>query len=293
MTKISTIKKKNYPLYFLIPGIAVFILFFIVPFFVALGYSFTNWNFRKADFVGLTNYIHILKDPSINIAFLNTFIFTIVTSVLKMILGLALAVFLNRKFRLTNYLRTVFYLPAVVNTIAVGIAFTALMHPTKGLINVFLNTIGLGALAQNWLTDPRLAIFSVCMIEVWKWTGYTMMILLAGMQSVSQDYYEAAEIDGATGWQKFRYVTFPLIRPSFNNCLILNIIGGLKVFDIVLATTGGGPGVSTQVINSVIYRSFSYNMQGEASAGTVILAVIVLVITLLTYRTISKKEVEI
>lgn len=293
MVKINSVKKKNYPLYFLVPGILVFVIFFIIPFLIAFGYSFTNWNFRKADFIGLTNYINILKDPNMNIAFVNTFLFTIITTVLKMVLGLILAVFLNRKFMLTNYLRTVFYLPAVISTVAVGIAFTALMHPSKGLINIVLNSIGLEALAQNWLTDPNIAIYSVCMIEIWKWTGYTMMILLAGMQSVSQDYYEAAEIDGATGWQKFRYVTFPLIRPSFNNCLILNIIGGLKVFDIVLATTGGGPGISTQVFNSVIYRSFSYNMQGEASAGTVILASIVLVITLFTYRIITKKEAEI
>lgn len=293
MVKINSLKKKTYPLYFLVPGIVVFVVFFIVPFFIAVRYSFTNWNFRKADFVGLRNYINVLKDPNLNIAFKNTFVFTIITTVLKLVLGLVLAVFLNRKFKLTNYLRTVFYMPAVISTVAVGIAFTALMHPSKGLINVFLNTIGLGALAQNWLTDPKIAIYSVCMIEVWKWTGYTMMILLAGMQSVSEDYYEAAEIDGATGWQKFRYVTFPLIRPSFNNCLILSIIGGLKVFDIVLATTGGGPGVSTQVLNSVIYRSFSYNMQGEACAGTVFLALFVLLITLCTYNTITKKEAEI
>lgn len=285
-------KKKNYPVYFLIPGILIFGLFFLCPFFVGFGYSFTNWDFIKSDFVGWKNYISILTDPTMNVAFKNTFLFAIVTTVGKVGLGLLLAVFLTRKFLLTNYLRTIFYLPAVINTIAVGITFTAMMHPSKGLINHFLDAVGLGALGQNWLSDPKIAMLSICFIEIWKWTGYTMMILLAGMQNISQDYYEAAEIDGATGWQKFRYVTLPLLIPSLNNAIILSIIGGLKVFDIVLATTGGGPGVTTQVFNSIIYRSYSYNLQGQASAGTIILAVIVLVITLAMNKIILGKEVE-
>lgn len=285
-------KKKNYPIYFLVPGLLIFTLFFLVPFFVGFGYSFTNWDFIKSDFVGLKNYITILTDPTMNIAFKNTFLFAIVTTVGKVGLGLLLAVFLTRKFALTNYLRTIYYLPAVINTIAIGITFTAMMHPTKGLINTCLEAIGLGQITQSWLADPKLAMLSICFIEIWKWTGYTMMILLAGMQNISSDYYEAAEVDGATGWQKFRYVTLPLLMPSINNAVILSVIGGLKVFDIVLATTGGGPGVTTQVFNSIIYRSYSYNLQGEASAGTIILAVIVLVITLITNKIIVGKEVE-
>lgn len=286
-------KKKNYPVYFLIPGILIFVLFFIVPFFVGFGYSFTNWDFIKSDFVGLNNYITILTDPTMNIAFKNTFLFAIVTTVGKVGLGLLLAVFLSRKFFLTNYLRTIYYLPAVINTIAIGITFTAMMHPTKGLINTFLSAIGLEQIAPNWLSDPKIAMLSICFIEIWKWTGYTMMILLAGMQNISQDYYEAAQVDGATGWQKFRYVTLPLLAPSLNNAVILSVIGGLKVFDIVLATTGGGPGVTTQVFNSIIYRSYSYNLQGQASAGTIILAVIVLITTLITNKIIVGKEVEL
>ena len=208
-------------------------------------------------------------------------------------MGMILALFLNQQFRMTNSLRTIFYLPAVVNMVAIGIVFTALMHPSRGLFNTALKSLGMGGLAKNWLTDPGIAIFSICAIEIWKWSGYTMMILLAGMQNISPDYYEASEIDGAGFWQKFWKITFPLIMPSFNNALVLNIIGGLKVFDLVVATTGGGPGSTTQVFNTMIYKSYSYNMQGQASAGTVILAVIVLAITLSTYGIIVKKEVEL
>ncbi len=290
---MNILRKKNYPLGFLVPGLVVFIVFFILPFFVAIGYSFTNWNFSRADFIGLENYKNILTNPDMNIAFKNTFLFTLITSAGKIILGMILALFLNQQFRMTNSLRTIFYLPAVVNMVAIGIVFTALMHPSRGLFNTALKSLGMGGLAKNWLTDPGIAIFSICAIEIWKWSGYTMMILLAGMQNISPDYYEASEIDGAGFWQKFWKITFPLIMPSFNNALVLNIIGGLKVFDLVVATTGGGPGSTTQVFNTMIYKSYSYNMQGQASAGTVILAVIVLAITLSTYGIIVKKEVEL
>lgn len=290
---MSRIKKKQYPYYFIFPGITIFILFFIFPFFIGLRYSFTNWDFQKADFIGLENYINILKKENMNIAFKNTFFFTVVTTLGKVMFGLVLAVFLNQAMRTTKYLRTVFYLPAVINSVAVGIVFTSILHPSKGILNNFFGAVGLKFLQLKWLTDPDIAMLSICIIEIWKWSGYTMMILLAGMQNISKDYYEAARVDGASPWARFRYITFPLLLPSINNVTVLSIIGGLKVFDIVVATTGGGPGYTTQVFNTVIYRSYSYQMYGEATAGTTLLAGIILVITLLTYRTIARKEVEL
>jgi raffinose/stachyose/melibiose transport system permease protein len=275
-----------------LPGLILFLVFFILPFFIGFYYSFTNWDFKRAEFVGLENYIAILKDENMSIAIKNTLLFTVVTTIGKVFFGLCLAIFLNRQSRIVNYMRTVFYLPAVINSIAVGIVFKSIMHPSKGILNTFLNAIGLGALAQNWLTDTKIAMLSICGVEIWKWSGYTMMILLAGMQNISTDYYEAAVLDGASGWQKFRYVTLPLLMPSMNNVIILSMIGGLKVFDIVLAMTGGGPGYATQVLNTMIYRSYSYQKYGQATAGTTLLAAVVLVITLFTYNTISKKEVE-
>ncbi len=287
------IRKKQYPYYFMVPGITIFLLFFIVPFFMGFYYSFTNWDFQKADFIGLENYLNILKKESMNIAFKNTFLFTIVTTLGKIFIGLVLAVLLNRSTIVTRYLRTVFYLPAIINSIAIGIIFTSILHPGKGLLNNFLGAVGLASVQQKWLTNPDIAMLSVCAIEIWKWSGYTMMILLAGIQNISKDYYEAAKMDGANGWKRFRYITFPLIMPSINNVTVLSIIGGLKVFDIVVSTTGGGPGYATQVFNTVIYRSYSYQMYGEAAAGTTLLAFMILIITLLTYKTISSKEVEL
>ena len=286
------LRKKQYPVYFALPGIFLFLLFFIVPFLMGFRYSFTNWNFRRADFVGLENYVSILKNPNMSIAFKNTFLFTIVTTAGKVSIGMLLAVLLNRQLKTTNYLRTVFYMPAVVNSIAVGIVFTSLMHPSKGLINTALRAAGLTGFQPKWLTDTGIAMLSICFIEIWKWSGYTMMILLAGMQNISKDYYEAALMDGATKWQQFTKITVPLLMASINNVVVLSIIGGLKVFDIVVATTGGGPGYATEVFNTMIYNSYSYQKYGEATAGTTLLAVMILIITLCTYRTIAKNEVE-
>lgn len=287
------LRKKQYPVYFALPGIFLFLLFFIVPFLMGFRYSFTNWNFRRADFIGLENYVSILKNPNMSIAFKNTFLFTIVTTAGKVSIGMLLAVLLNRKLKTTNYLRTVFYMPAVVNSIAVGIVFTSLMHPSKGLINTALRAAGLTGFQPKWLTDTGIAMLSICFIEIWKWSGYTMMILLAGMQNISKDYYEAALMDGATKWQQFTKITVPLLMASINNVVVLSIIGGLKVFDIVVATTGGGPGYATEVFNTMIYNSYSYQKYGEATAGTTLLAVMILIITLCTYRTIAKNEVEV
>ena len=284
------LKNKRYPIVFVLPGLLIFSFFFVLPFFIALRYSFTNWNFQKSDFIGLNNYISILKNKHMSIAFKNTFLFTIITTFFKTVFGVMLAIILNQKIKLRNLYRTIFYLPAVINMIAVGIVFKALMHPGRGLINIVLKQIGLSSLTHQWLADPKIAIFSICFIEIWKWSGYIMLLILAALQTVPQDYYEAAEIAGANVWQKFYYITVPCIREQLVNSVIISLIGGLKVFDTVLATTGGGPGYSTQVFNSIIYKSYSMNLQGEACAGTVLLSLFILIITLFSYRTLTGRN---
>ena len=268
-------KNKRYPALFMAPGVLIYGVFFILPVLIGVWYSFTNWNFTRADFVGLMNYKNIISDPSIKRALLNTIIFTVVTTVGKVGLGLALAVFLNRKLHLRNYLRGISFFPAIRSTVVVGIVLTAILHP------------------YGLLTDTKLALLSVCGVEIWKWSGFNMVIILAGLQAVPPEYQEAATIDGANAWQRFWRVTFPLILPAFNNAFVNSLIGGLKVFDIIVATTNGGPGVTTQVMNTMIYRSFSFNMQGEANAGYVLLAVIVALFAVSSYSIIRKREVDL
>lgn len=284
-----------YSYWLAVPCLVVYAGFFILPSIMGLGLSFLNirsFDFSGATFAGLRNYFNVLSDSGMNIAIKNSFIFAAITTVLKVTLGMVLAVFLNNKMKTTNFLRTVFFLPAVLSSVAVGLIFTAMMHPTKGIINIALRAVGLGALAQNWLTDPQLAIFSVAFIEVWKWTGFTMVILLAGLQSISAHYYEAASIDGATAWQKFRFITFPLVLPAFTNALVVNLIGGLKAFDIVQSVTKGGPGTATEVFGTLVYKSFGSGRYGEGCAASIILCIVILAVVLPIYKFLTAREVE-
>lgn len=287
--------QKMYSYRFLAPGIILFGMFFVLPTILGLILSFGNikgFDISTLSFAGIINYKNIFTDRSMKTALGNSFLFAIGTTIGKMGFGLLLAIFLNRKIKSANLLRAIYFLPAIINPVAVGLIFTSLMHPTTGLINKFLNGVGLGLFAQNWLTNTKLAIWSVMAIEVWKWTGFTMSILLAGLQSIPEDYYEAATIDGATGFQCFKNITFPLLMPSINNTLILSIVGGLKIFDLVQATTGGGPGSATQVFGTLIYKSFGSGRFNEGCAAGIALALIIAVIVLPLNRYISEKEVE-
>ncbi|WP_204787563.1 carbohydrate ABC transporter permease [Paenibacillus oryzisoli] len=285
--------KRMYPLWGLAPGFIVYFIFFLVPFITTFYYSFTSWDFYTAKFIGLSNYQDIVIDPLMKIALKNTIIFTFVTGITKVGLGMGLALFVNQKLKTSNFIRTVFFLPAVLNTIAVGILFTAILHPTNGLLNQTLGILHMEVFQLSWLTDVKLAIFSIAGIETWKWAGYNMVIILSGLQSISKEYYESAEIDGASGVKRFWHITFPLIMPAFNVALVGNIIGGLRVFDLVAATTGGGPGRATEVLNTAIFENFGNNLQGLASAGNVVLTLFVAVTSIITYAFIRRREVEL
>ena len=285
--KISQI----YPYSFLVPGTLLYMALFILPVCFTVYYSFRNWDLFTSNYIGFDNFVNLLTDPELNIAFKNTLVFAIVTTIGKCVLGLILAVFLNNQFKVTNFLRTIFFLPAVLSTITVGIVFSALLHPEVGLINIFLRSLGLGFLAQDWLTNIHLAIYSVSFVEIWKWTGFTMVIFLGALQSISREYYEAAEIDGASKTKQFTNITIPLIMPAINNAVVISLIGGIGVFDIVAVLTNGGPGNATQVFGTVIFKSFGMGLQGEACAAQIIMSVLIMAVSLFTYSVIRKKEV--
>lgn len=294
--KGRSVKSKTYGLYLLIPGLFIYFTFFILPSLAGLALSFFNvrtFRLSGISFAGLANYTRILSDHYLNISIKNTLIFALVTTLGKVGFGLLLALFVNHKFRGVRYLRTILFLPAVLNNVAVGLVFRAMMHPSTGLINRFLRSAGLDNLAQNWLTDPKLAIFSCAFVEIWKWTGFTMVILLAGLQAIEASYYEAAELDGATSFQRFRFITFHLMMPAFTNAIVVNMVGGLKVFDMVQALTKGGPGSATSVFGTIIFSSFGSGSYGEGCAASIILCISVLLIVLPTYKFFSNKEVEI
>lgn len=283
---------KYYNYLWVVPGVIIYLVLFIIPVLQGIYYSFTYWSVFDARFAGLDNYINIITNPSINIAIKNTFIFTILTSFFKVVFGLCLAILLNRKIKRSNFIRSIYFMPAIISNVAVGLIFSAVLHPT-GILNSFLKAIGFGFLAKSWLTDASIVIYSVSAIEIWKWTGFTMVILLAGLQTIPKEFYEAAEVDGATAWDKFKHITLPLLMPSFNNALIINIVGGLKVFDMVYSMTGGGPGNASEVLNTYVFKAFGHGFYGEASAASVILGVLVVTISLITLKPLRAKEVEV
>jgi raffinose/stachyose/melibiose transport system permease protein len=183
------------------------------------------------------------------------------------------------------------FFPVLVSTIGVGIAFAALMHPTKGAINLALSWVGIDGPA--WLSDPALALYSVAMIDIWKGVGLATLIYIAGLAAISPEYYEASRIDGATRLQQFWRVTVPLVRPATVTVVTLSLIGGLRSFDIIWATTRGGPGFASDVLASVIYKQYQAGFYGLATAGNVILFLLIAVIILPLTWWFNKREVDL
>src|SRR5690606_23138073 len=201
-------------------------------------------------FAGLDNFVEIFENPVFSTALKNTFLFTAVSVVLKIVVSLGLALALQRCIA-GNFFRTVYFTPYVLSYIAIGVLFTAIMHPENGLLNVALRGIGLDFLARGWLIEKGLVILSLALIDVWRAMGFHMAIFLAALQTIPQELNEAALTDGAGPWQKFWYVTFPMLAPAFNANIMFALIVGLTKFDLVMATTGGGPGTFSEVLRTM------------------------------------------
>lgn len=287
-------KKSLYPLWTLIPALLVYTVFSVVPILISLIFSFTDWNMNRMYepvFNGISNYITLLKDPVFLRSIANTFIFAAATTILKTALGFLLALALTKKVAARGVLRTIYYAPCVISITVVGVLFKSILA-NRGLLNNVLSAIGLGALAKDWLGSYATALGSVIFVETWMWAGFNMFIFISGLQAISADYYESATLDGASAFEKFRHITLPLIVPSMTVVVTLSIAGGLKVFDIIYVITNGGPGFDTQVLATYTYQSFSLGFLGESTAGSVILAVIVVIISFTMNRYFTKREVE-
>lgn len=287
--------RKFYPNYFTFPAIIIFIIFFAVPIAAGFGLSFTDWNINRIftpKFNGLKNFVYLFGDEYFKLALANTFKFAIITTISIIVIGLVLALILNGAVAGKSFFRTLFYLPAVLSLIVVGIMFTSILKMDGGVLNQILNALGLSSLASDWLGNPKTALNSVIFVQVWKWGGFAMAIFLAGLQGISKDYYEAARIDGATKLQQFKNITFPLLAPAFTVVVTMNTIGGFKVFEQVYVMTGGGPGNATQVLGTYIYREFSKGTLGRSTAMGLILFIMISVIAVILNKFLRKREVE-
>ena len=287
-------KKSIYPLWVILPAIVVYTIFSVVPIVISLVCSFTDWNMGRLYtpvFRGLANYVELLKDPVFLRSIGNTFLFALATTVLKTVVGFLLALAMVKKIPGRGLMRTIYYAPCVISITVVGVLFKAILA-NKGLLNNVLQMIGLSGLSHDWLGSYGTAMSSVIMVETWMWAGFNMFIFISGLQAIPQDYYESATLDGATGFEKLKNITLPLIVPSMTVVVTLSVAGGLKVFDIIYVITNGGPGFDTQVLATYTYQSFSLGFLGESAAGSVILAVIVVIISFTMNHYLTKREVE-
>ena len=279
-----------YPNWFYLPAAIVFTVFYLFPTIASLFFSLTRWNFQSATFIGLANFVQFFHEQNLYQGLINTLIYGVMTSGLKVVLGLLLGMLLTSQIIARGYLRSVVFFPVLVSTVGVGITFTAMMHPTEGVINTTLAMFGIHG--PGWLTDPHLALISVALVDVWKGVGLATVIYMAGLVSIPQDYYEAAAIDGATGWDRFWNITLPLVMPATTTVVILSLIGGLRSFDLIWAMTKGGPGFTSDVIASVIYKQYQAGFYGLSTAGNVVLFVVVSVIIVPLSWFLNRRQVE-
>ncbi len=288
-------KKKVYPIYFVFGALLLYTVLFVIPGLMGIGYSFTDWSAYsdKLHFVGFDNFKLVFSsDEDYMDIIVNTLKFTFITTILKNVLGLVLALLLTKSIKFLNFHRGIMFMPSVLSTLIIGMIFKSILDPSGGLLNTFLRSVGLGFLAGKWLVTSELAFGSVMAVDIWRGTGYIMTILIAGILSISTTYYEAASIDGANGFQKFRYITFPLLLPTLATTTVLNVIYGLKVFDMIYALTNGGPGkTTTEVLYTAVFKKFGTGQYAVGTALSSVMFLFMVVIGVFMIRVMTKNEV--
>jgi raffinose/stachyose/melibiose transport system permease protein len=289
-TKARGRRAGPYPYWFYIPAAAIYTVLFLVPTISGWYYSFTRWDLFSSTWIGLKNYQTFFAEQALVIGLRNTLIYATMTSSLKVVIGMLLAVLLTAKIVARGYLRSVIFFPVLVSTIGVGMTFTVLMDPEKGLINKALGVIGITG--PDWLVNPKIAIFSIGLVDVWQGVGLATVIFIAGIVSIPSDYYEAAEVDGATRFYSFLHITLPLARPAIATVITLSLIGGLRSFDLIWAMTGGGPGFASDTIGSVIYKQYQAGFYGLSTAGSVVLFLLVSAIIVPLTWWLNRHEVD-
>jgi raffinose/stachyose/melibiose transport system permease protein len=280
----------TYPHWFYLPAGLIFGIFFLVPTLLAFYFSLTRWSLFDATFIGLDNYVTFVSDPQLTSGLRNTIIYALVTSGLKVALGLPLAMLLTSWIRLKGLFRGIIFFPVLVSTVAVGITFATLMQPSIGLINTALGALGLPT--PNWLGNPDLALFSVALVDVWKGIGLAMVIFIAGILSIPEEYFDAAKLEGGT-WVAFRHVILPLSRNASFTVILLSFIGGLRTFDLIWTMTRGGPGFASDVLTSVIYKQYQAGFYGLSTAGNVVLFILVTALVYPLMRFFNRLELEL
>ena len=273
---------------FILPAFLLFFTFSLYPFFKVFQLSVTNWDgiSPATPLVGLSNFKDLLTDnPTFWLSMKNAFFVTFLALTVQNLLALLLALLCDREIKGGNIYRVIFYLPPVLSGIVVGLIWNWIYDGNYGLLNHFLAFVGLGDLSRAWLSDAKTALLAVSIIHMWKGFGWGFVILLAGLQSIPRELYEAARVDGANGWVVFKNITVPLMIPVFILVSILTILGTMQIFDIIIATTGGGPGYHTEVpITRIVAMMIGSSQFGYACAMGVVFGLILLAISMVQIR---------
>ena len=291
--KNAWIKGKFFPYAMCLPAILIFTTFVLVPFLYGLYISLNQWDgMGIMTWNGLKNYLYVFRDSTFWLAMRHTFVYAILVTILKNISGLLLALLVAKDFKGRTAFRVAVYMPVTFSYVVVGVLWSWIYNPTFGILNSFLNAIGADFLIQGWLSDPAVALYSIIFVDVWKWSGFHMILYLAGLQNIPKDLYEAADIDGASRMQKFYRITLPQLNSTLVINVLMSITGAfIANYDVVNIMTGGGPFNSTEVALTYTMRTaLTQNNMGKACAMSVVLFLFVLIFGFIQMRTMSRDE---
>lgn len=278
----------------LIPALLGFVIVFLYPAIKSIIYSFTDFSVYKQNisFIGIKNYINLFHDERLTAAIKNSIFYAVCFTILQSAFAIPLAVALDSKIRTRNILRTIFYMPCIFSALIIGYVWSFNFSTSAfGLVNNILKDIGLGSLVHNWLGDPKIAIYSCIFVAVWQLTGNAMLLYVANLQSIPHDIYESALIDGANPLQAFWHITFSFLAPAMTITTLTAMIGGLKVYERIVALTNGGPGYATETLTTALmYSGFTENRYGYASSLAVIMMLGIMVISFFQLKILTKRE---
>jgi len=275
-----------------LPALFLFVVFIFYPFIQGIRISFTDWDGYSphATWVGLAKYAQMLTDKKIAKTIINTFIYGCGSTLFQNVLGLAYAVFLDQQLRVKGVVRTVVYLPVIISQLIMGYIWYFFFQYDGGAVNDLI--MFFGGNPQDVLGNRNLAVWIITFVNTYQYVGVAMVIYLAGLQAIPKDYYEAADIDGASGWTRFKHVTIPLLMPAITVNVVYNLIYGLKLFDVIIAMTNGGPGYASQSLSTMMYQLyFARQDAGYAAALGILMFVMISVVSLFSLLYLRKKEV--
>lgn len=282
------------PTVFLFPSLLIYAIFVLGTMIYSFVLSFTNWDgiSRTFNFIGLVNYIKLFNDTEFYNALKNNLIWVVISLILPMFLGLLLAVLIDRQIRGENIFKSIFYLPMTISFVVIAVIWSWVYEPNLGILNISLRAVGLGFLSKAWLANQSTALFSIIIAASWQCTGYSMVLFLAGLRNIPPELIEAAELDGASSWQSFWHVIYPMLRSVRTIVIATIIINSFRVFDLVFAMTKGGPGTASSVLAMFMYREgfLKYRMSYGSAIAVMQFFIILIIMIVYLWRSMKAEE---